>query len=60
MARDSLDDFLSSLATPNYLERLERSGKVRRIGTFVQTASGAVAPLYEVVQTPEEADRSWQ
>ena len=60
MVGDSLDDFLRSLAVPSYLERLERSGKIRRTGTCVQTKSGAAAPLYEVLQTPEEAARSWQ
>jgi hypothetical protein len=60
MVSDSLDDFLKSLTPPSYLEHLESCGKVRRTGAFVQTRSGALAPVYEVLQSPEEAKRSWQ
>ena len=60
MVNDPLDELLKSLAARSYLEYFEKRGKVRRTGTSVRTRSGVVVPVYEVVQTPEEADRSWQ
>jgi hypothetical protein len=60
MVNDPVDELLKSLATPSYLEHLETRGKIRRTGGFVRTGSGAVVPVHEVIQTPEEAARSWQ
>ena len=60
MVSDSLDDFLKSLTTVSYLENLERWGKVRKTGAFFRTSCGTLVPLYEVLQSPEEATRSWQ
>jgi hypothetical protein len=60
MVDDPLDELLKSLTLPSYLECLEQCGKVRKTGDFFRSRSGAVVPVYEVIQTPEEAARSWQ
>jgi hypothetical protein len=60
MGDNNLDHFLELLLAPTCLERLEKSGQIRKTGAFSRTASGVEIPFYEAVQTPEEAARSWQ
>jgi hypothetical protein len=60
MERDPIDALLRSLKPLDILRRLELGGRIRRTGQFVKGPEDRNYPLFEVVQSFEEANRSWQ
>lgn len=60
MNPDAIDALLRSLEPPGSLAGLELRGRIRRTGEMVMGPEGQLLPMFEIVQTKWESDRSWQ